>query len=151
MQGDITSFCRSCDGCQKTTAKGFISRVPLGDMPLIDMPFRRVAVDLVGPISPPSKKEYRYILTLVDYTTRYPEAIPLKNIETETVVEALLDMYSCLGIPEEVLSDRGTQFVSKCMEEVSRLLSIKQCLQCLKRNSSKIYVAFEIKAKALFL
>ena len=35
-------------------------------------------------------------------------------------------MYSRLGIPEEVLSDLGTQFVSKCMEKVSRLLSIKR-------------------------
>ena len=42
------------------------------------------------------------------------------------MAEALLDMYSRLGIPEEVLSDFGTQFVSKCMEEVSRLLSTKR-------------------------
>ena len=126
MQGDITSFCRSCDVCQKTTAKGSVPRVPVGDMPLIDMPFRRVAVDLVGPISPPSEKGHRYILTLVDYATRYPEAVPLKNIETETMAEALMDRYSRLGIPEEVLSDLGTQFVSKCMDKVSRLLSIKR-------------------------
>ena len=125
MPGDVTSFCRSCDVGQKTNAKGSVPHVPQGDMPLIDMPFRRVAVDLVGPISPPSEKGHRCILTLVDYTARYPEAVPLKNIETETVAEALLDMYSRLGIPEEVLSDLGTQFVSKCMEEVSRLLSIK--------------------------
>ena len=64
-------------------------------------------------------------MTLVYYATRYPEAVPFKNIETEAVAEALLDIYSRLGIPEEVLSDLGTQFVSKCMEEVSRLLSIK--------------------------
>ena len=126
MQRDITSFCRSCDVCQKTTAKGSVPHVPLGNMPLIDVPFRRVAVDLVGPISPPSEKEHRYILTLIDYATRYPEAVPLKNIETEAVAEALLDMYSRLGVPEEVLCDLGTQFVSKCMEEVSRLLSIKR-------------------------
>ena len=56
MQRDITSFCRSCDACQKTTAKGSVPRVPLGNMPLIDMLFRRVAVDLVEPISPPSQK-----------------------------------------------------------------------------------------------
>ena len=55
MQGDITSFCRSCDVCQKTTANGSVPRVPLEDMPLIDMPFRIVTVDLVGPISPPSE------------------------------------------------------------------------------------------------
>ena len=98
MQGDVTSFCRSCDVCQKTTAKGSVPRAPLGDMPLIDMPFRRVAVDLVGPILPPSDKRHQYILTLVDNATRYPEAVPPKNIETETVAEALLDMYSRLGI-----------------------------------------------------
>ena len=126
MQGDITSFCRSCDVCQKTTDKGSVPRVPLGDMSLINMPFRRVAVDLVGTISSPSGKGHQYILTLVDYATRYPEAVPLKNIETETVAEALIDMYSRLGIPEEVLSVLGTQFVSKCMKEVSRLLSIKR-------------------------
>ena len=91
------------------------------------MPFSRAALHLAGPISPPSEKGHRYILTLVDYATRYPEAVPLKNIETETVAETLLDMYSSrLVMPEEVLSDLGTQFVSKCMEEVSRLLSIKR-------------------------
>ena len=95
-------------------------------MLLINMPFRRVAVDLVGPISPPRKNGHRYIWTLVDYATRYSEAVLLKNVETEIVAEALLDMYSHLEIPGEVLSDLGTQFVSKCMEEVLRLLSIKR-------------------------
>ena len=100
--------------------------MPLGDIPLIDMPFRRIAIDLVRPISPSCEKRHRYILTLIDYATRYPEAVPLKNFETETVAEALLDLYSRLGIPKKILSNLGTQFVSKCMEEVSRLLSIER-------------------------
>ena len=111
MQGDVTSFCKSCDVCQKTNAKRSVPCLPLGDMPLIDMPFKKVAVDLGGPSLPQSKKGHRYILTFVDYATRYHEAVPLKNIETETVAEALLDMYSRLGIPDEVLNDLGTQFV----------------------------------------
>ena len=52
-------------------------------------------------------------------------AVPLKKITTETVAEALLDIYSRVGIPEEVLTDQGTQFMSAYMQEVSRLLSIK--------------------------
>jgi hypothetical protein len=126
IHGDVTRFCRSCDICQKTIQKGKVPKVPLEMMPLIDTPFKRVAVDLVGPIYPPSEQGYRYILTLVNYTTRYPDAVPLKSISTEAVAEALVDMYSRLGVPEEVLSDLGTQFVSECMQEVSRLLSIKQ-------------------------
>ena len=80
-------------------------------------------MDLYGLILPACEKGHQYILTLIDYATRYPEAVPLKNTETETVVGALLDMYSRLEIPEEVVSDIDTQFVMKCMEEVSRLLS----------------------------
>ena len=123
---DVVSFCRSCDVCQRTVSKGRVAKVPLGKMPLMDLPFKRVAVDLIGPIMPASDKGHRYVLTLVDYATRYPEAVPLKNIDTETVAEALLDLYSRVGIPEEVLSDLGTQFVSECMQEVSRLLSIRR-------------------------
>ena len=106
--------------------KGSVRKVPLQKMPLIEKPFQRVAIDLVGPISPPSEDGHRYILTLVDYATRYPEAVPLKNIDTETVAEALVDIFSRLGVAEEILSDLGTQFVSECMKEVARLLSIKQ-------------------------
>ena len=89
------------------------------------MPFKREAVDIVGPIAPSSEAGHQYILTLVSYATRYPEAVPLKKITTEAVAEALLDIYSRVGIPEEVLTDQGTQFMSECMQEVSRLLSIK--------------------------
>ena len=102
---------------------------PLGDMPSIDQPFKRVAINLVilvGPVAPASDKGHWYILTLVDYAARHPEAVPLKNIDTETVAEALLDMCSCVGVSEEVLSDLGTQFTSDCMKEVSKLLSIKR-------------------------
>ena len=78
---DIIRFCRSCDVCQRTIKRGSVKKVPLGSMPLIDTPFKRVAVDIVGPIAPPSEAGHRYILTLVDYATRYPEAVPLKKIK----------------------------------------------------------------------
>ena len=125
LRQDVIRFCRSCDVCQRTVKRGSVRKVPLGSMPLIDTPFKRVAVDIVGPIAPPSEAGHRYILTLVDYATRYPEAVPLKKITTEAVAEALLDIYSRVGIPEEVLTDQGTQFMSECMQEVSKLLSIK--------------------------
>ena len=125
LGADIRRYCLSCDVCQRTVPKGRVTKIPLGDMPLMDTPFERVAVDLVGPIKPATERGHRYILVLVDYATRYPEAIPLKSIETEVVAEALLDMYSRLGIPKQVLTDRGSQFTSGIMREVSRLLSIQ--------------------------
>ena len=126
MHGDIKRYCQSCDICQKTVSKGRVANVPLGTMPLIETPFQRVAVDIVGPIMPLTERGHRYILTVVDYATRYPEAVALKNIETTTVAEALVTIFARVGIPHEILSDQGVQFTSSLMKEVSRLLSIKQ-------------------------
>ena len=118
--------CRSCDICQKTVSKGTVQKAPMENIPVVDAPFIRVAVDLIGPIEPASEAGHRYILTLVDYATRYPEAVPLKRIDTETVAEAVVDIYSRLGVPEEILSDQGTQFISDWMKEVCRLLGVTQ-------------------------
>ena len=84
-----------------------------------------MAIDLIGPIFPVSSRGNRWILTLIDYATRYPEAIALKSTDTETVAEALLDIFSRVGVPNSIVSDNGPQFVSNIMKEVSRLLSIE--------------------------
>ncbi|XP_042886753.1 uncharacterized protein LOC122262710 [Penaeus japonicus] len=110
MQSEVARFCRSCDPCQRTVDKGRVSRAKLGRMPMITEPFQRVAVDIVGPIEPRADDGSRYILTIVDYATRYPEAIPLKNIETISVAEALMSVFSRVGIPKEIMSDKGSQF-----------------------------------------
>ncbi len=86
---------------RSTCPKGKVSKVPIGTMPIIDTPFKRVGVDLVGPIHPRTEKGNKYMLTLVDYATRYPEATALKSIEAETVAEALVEMFSRIGVPNE--------------------------------------------------
>ncbi|XP_069109726.1 uncharacterized protein [Argopecten irradians] len=120
VQADVTRFCRSCDICQRTFPKGRVPKAPLGTMPLIDTPFKRIAVDLIGPLDPPTERKNRYILTVVDYATRYPEAVPLPGIEAERVAEALVDIFSRVGIPSEMLTDQGTQFTSAVMKEYIR-------------------------------
>ena len=67
-----------------------------------------------------------WILTLVDCATRYPEAIPMKGIDTIECAEELVNIFSRIGIPQAILSDRGSQFVSDLMREISRLLSVRQ-------------------------
>ena len=125
LRQDVIRFCRSCDVCQRTVKRGSVKKVPIGSMPLTDTPFKRIGVDTVSPITPQSEAVHWYIFTLVDYATRYPEAVPLKKITKEAVAEALLDIYSKVGLPKEVLTDQETQFMSECMQIVSRLLSIK--------------------------
>ena len=67
----------------------------------------------------------RYILVICDYGTRYPEAVLLKNIDGEHVAEELVKVFARVGIPGEILMDQGTNFMSKLLAEVYRLLSVK--------------------------
>ena len=92
----------------------------------MDVPFHRVAVDLIGPITQVSENGNRYILSIVDFATKYPEAVALPRIETERVAEALLDVFARVGFPTKILSDKGSQFTSDLMKEVCRLISLKQ-------------------------
>ena len=135
--GDVARFCKSCDICQRTIQKGRVTKVPSGKMPLIDTPFKRVAVDIVGPTEPRSVKKSRYILTMIDYATRYPEAVALPSIETERVAEALIAMFSRVGIPSEMLIKHESRVTIEVMNEVSRLLSLQQLTTIPYRPYSK--------------
>ena len=54
-------------------------------------------------------------LTRVDYATRYPEAIPLRTTNAKTVAEVLIQYFSRVGIPDEIVSDQGSNFMSKLL------------------------------------
>ena len=124
--GDLARFCKSCDICQRTIRKGRVTKVPIGKLPLIDTPFKRVSVQLVGPVEPRSDKKSRYILTMIDYATRYPEAVALPCIEKERVAETLIAMFSRVGIPSEMLIEHERRVTIEVMNDVSRLLSLQQ-------------------------
>ncbi|KAM7312534.1 uncharacterized protein ISCGN_009439 [Ixodes scapularis] len=125
---DVKRFVRSCDLCQRTIPKGMVSNAPLGRMPIIETPFERVSIDLIGPLSPTSKNENQFILTLVDFSTGYPEAVALTSTDSKTVAEGLIEILSRVGLPSEIISDKGTNFTSELMNEVTELLSIKHLL-----------------------
>lgn len=80
-------------------------------------------MDMVGPL-PPTEEGHRFILTVCDYGSRYPEAFPLKSTTSQDVAEALVEMFSHTGIPEEILTDRGTNFCSELMEEFLKMFGV---------------------------
>ena len=101
-----------------------IPKAPLRPLPLAEIPFDRVAMDLIGPFDW-STQGYRFVLVLVDYATRYPEAVPLRNISVKSVAQALFQIISRVGIPKEILTDQGTSFMSRTLRELYELLGIR--------------------------
>ena len=83
--------------------------------------FEHVHIDLVGPL--PESKGFKCLLTVVDRFTRWPEATPISNIEARTVVSAYVQNWVArFGVPVQMTSDRGTQFISKLWKSMSNLL-----------------------------
>ena len=122
MWVDVKAFVRSCTGCQRA-ARNDNSRAPLQPLPCVLEPFEKVAFDLVGPL-PRTKSGYRYILTMMCLYTKYPEAIPLRRVDNETVLEAMIEIFSRHGLPKTILTDQGSVFMSKLTSQLWKTLGI---------------------------
>ncbi|KAJ8019561.1 hypothetical protein HOLleu_41205 [Holothuria leucospilota] len=123
---DVSDYCRSCPTCQlvgKPNQK--IQNAPLMPIPAMGQPFERVLIDCVGPL-PKTRSGFMYILTIMDVATRYPEAIPLRNISAKLVTDALVKFFTRVGLPKEVQHDQGSNFMSELFKSVLSNLGIKQ-------------------------
>ena len=56
---------------------------------------------------------------------RYPDAVPLQTTTSKDVANALLQIFSRLSVPLEILTDRGANFISDFMKEVYKFMGIR--------------------------
>ena len=122
MGQDVIRHCRSCRYCQKGS-KNPARKVPLMERAVLSEPFEVMAVDLVGPF-PLGKGGYRYLLTCICMASKWPEAIPLKRMTAKSVAEGLVEIFASTGIPLQLVSDQGTQFVGKVVKQLCKCLHI---------------------------
>ncbi|XP_075071707.1 uncharacterized protein LOC142160697 [Mixophyes fleayi] len=128
MGKDIANYCRSCHACQMVGKPGDVGHAPLVPLPIIAEPFERVAVDIIGPLAIPSSSGKQFILTVVDYATRYPEAVALSSIRADKVADALISIFSRVGFPKEMLTDQGTQFMSNLMQSLCKKMHVEHLI-----------------------
>lgn len=122
MNKTINEWVTNCLQCQR--AKVFRhTKSKVGNIEVPKARFEHIHIDIVGPL--PISNEYRYILTVIDRTTRWPEAYPLKDITARSIATVFLKEYiSRFGVPIRVTSDQGSQFTSSVFRELSKFLGI---------------------------
>ncbi|RUA04547.1 MAG: hypothetical protein DSY43_06070 [Gammaproteobacteria bacterium] len=120
---DVRKYCATCPQCQMVARKMKSSRAPLNPVEVVTEPFKKIAIDIVGEL-PRTTTGYKYILTIVDYATRYPEAIPLRTTNSKTIADVLVQYFCRVGIPKELVSDQGSNFIGKLMTQLYEQLGI---------------------------
>lgn len=101
-----------------------IPPAPLQPRPVMGEQFERILIDCVGPL-PRTKSGHVYLLTIMCAATRYPEAVPLRNIKSRAIIRALVKFCTTFGLPKYIQSDQGSNFMSALFRKVLEQLNVQ--------------------------
>lgn len=123
LKKDVRSWVDTCVACQRAKVHRH-TKAPLEQFLVPERRFDHVNVDLVGPL--PSSHGCTHLLTMVDRTTRWPEAVPLASTSAADVARAFVGTWVArFGTPSDISSDRGSQFTSELWNAMAGGLGVK--------------------------
>lgn len=124
MSGQIKATIRACATCQANNPKSIDKMIIQQNSEFIQT---KISVDLIGPL-PESKTGKRYILTIIDTKSRFASSFSLKNKSAMETAEALKLFILQFGLPQEIQSDNGTEFINSTIDQLLHTLDISRAL-----------------------
>ena len=122
LADQVSKWARECVACQLAKTHKHVHLKP-APIPMPTRRFGHLHVDLVGPL--PASSGYTYLFTVIDRSTRWPEAIPLASTSATDCAAALFSGWIArFGVPDTITSDRGPQFTSSVWAALCKLLNI---------------------------
>ena len=123
LDKDITTIVQHCNDCQKPRNKPQPAPLHPWDWP--KMPWQRVHIDFAGPFMG------KMFLIVVDSHSKWIEVEVMSSITSEATIEKLGDMFARHGIPQQLVSDNGSQFTSQEFSDFMKGNGIKHTLVAL--------------------
>ena len=120
MAADVQKYCQECSTCQ-TSKLPSPTRAPMVNTP-IGNPWEMLAVDILE--VPISRNNHRYLLVVMDYFTKWADAIPLRDQKATTITDAVVKICSSFGMPDILHSDQGRNFESTLFHQVLQAFGI---------------------------
>ena len=122
LRQDVCKWARECLPCQRAKVQKH-TVPPIADFVVPPKRFQHIHMDLV---SMPPSNGFNHLLTIVDRFSRWPVAIPISDINADTIIDQFTHGWiSNYGVPEIVTTDRGSQFTSAIFNQLTTNWGIK--------------------------
>lgn len=102
---DVEKSVHLCRQCQETSSSP--PAAPLSPWKWPSRPWSRLHLDFAGPL------EGKFILIVIDAHSKWIEAAATSSTSSKVVIEHLRTLFAQFGIPESVVTNNGTGFVSE--------------------------------------
>jgi len=123
QRGWATRYIQECPFCQKQSYKRALKVKQPFTLAQTQRVMQRVNLDVIGPIDE-DIYGYQYVLTVIDTFSRWVMTYPLRTLESEEIIRAMIQHIGIFGSPVEWLTDNGSSLKGKKMKEVVELLNI---------------------------
>ena len=119
---DVTKYVKSCVLCSANGMKKDLR--PLQAMDTAKFPLEKICIDTCGPY-PESHDGNKYLITVMDMFSGWPELYPVPDRSANTVANVLLnDFIPSHSCPLEILSDNGTEFCNQIVDSICERMKI---------------------------
>ena len=89
-------------------------------------PFSMWGMDVIGPISPKASNGHRFIFVVIDYFTKWVEAVSYASVTRSVICKFIKKEIICrYGIPKRIISDNATNLNNKMMDQICEKFKIK--------------------------
>jgi hypothetical protein len=125
MKKDIEKYIKACHKCQISKPDRQPRAAPLQPNEIPSEPWAVISIDLIGPLVPSKGKDM--ILVIIDRFSKKAYFLPCNTTITSQGVANLYrdHIFKEHGLPKKVISDRGSQFVSRFMKGLYQTLGIE--------------------------
>ena len=132
MYQDVKVYVMSCTSCQINKRDYNFKPAPLKEMPIPSEPWEVVHVDIITVAK--ESKGYKYVLSVICAFSKYAIFLPLHTQNAEEIAENLFHkVFSILGPPKTLISDRGQNFIGNIMQILYKFFGIQ------KKNTSSFH------------
>ncbi|XP_066982178.1 uncharacterized protein [Macrobrachium rosenbergii] len=120
IRKDAHQWARSCIPYQTSKVTRH-AESGIGDFPQTHRRFGHIHIYIIWPL--PQSGDTRYLLTIIDHSTHWPETTPMEEASTASCAEALLSCWiSRIRVPDSITTGRDSAFLSDLWVSLARLM-----------------------------